>query len=279
MKSILVITDHSPEAENASLAALRIAQRVNANIIILHAAPFKKHKRSLVYKHNHNNIAEEHQNVPVTFFDTLVELSRQGEGFKPLIKKVQFNTPEAEIGHIVAKDEVWMVVVGLKASANAIGRPRLNKPAIQSIINKVSCPVIIIPQSCTAIHLERIVYMTDLRYCRLDIVKLLSKLATCFDANLILAHVAIANLPDMDERYAVDKFENEVHKDCGGAVTFFTHIKERDLKKAANIMIDVMQTDMIAFANHRFHFKELIGEHVSGAFLCHLPIPLIIFPV
>jgi hypothetical protein len=59
---------------------------------------------------------------------------------------------------------------------------------------------------------------------------------------------------------------------------YFNHIKEKNLQKALDVMVDVMGVDLLVLVNHKFHFEEIIGPNLSGRLPEYLRIPLLVFP-
>ncbi|MFB9841648.1 hypothetical protein [Mucilaginibacter ginsenosidivorans] len=66
-----------------------------------------------------------------------------------------------------------------------------------AFVNKLTCPVLLLPEG----HYEypdKVVYLTDLRYCTLDALRFLKH----FGCSIYVAHMTLPGMTDMEERYA-----------------------------------------------------------------------------
>ena len=122
------------------------------------------------------------------------------------------------------------------------------------------------------------VYIADLRYCALQIVRFLAGVAREHKAALSIAHISAKGLPDISEKYALDLFSEAVSAKVNYDHMFFNNIKEKDLAKAVDVLINGMHNDILVLANHRFHFEEIVGRYITETLPIHISIPLLVFP-
>jgi hypothetical protein len=140
------------------------------------------------------------------------------------------------------------------------------------------CPLLLVPQKYKLKELERIVYMTDLRYCQLPVVKCLANIARPSNAKLQIAHISIQGLPDMEENYARSFFSEVIGAVINYDQLFFNNIKEKDMQKVVDVMIHGLNTDLLVLINHQFHFEQIIGRYITGQLPENVIVPLLIFP-
>ena len=176
----------------------------------------------------------------------------------------------------IIKNNSWMMVKGMKKSAELIGETRSFN--IHCVLNRVMCPLLLVPEKCRVKNLERIVYMADLRYCQLPVVKCLAHIARPYNAKLQIAHVSARGLPDMEENYARRFFSEAIGTAVNYDQLFFNNIKEKDLQKVVDVMIHGLSTDLLVLINHQFHFEQIVGRHITGRLPAFISIPLLIFP-
>ncbi|HZY39612.1 MAG TPA: hypothetical protein VFE53_23310, partial [Mucilaginibacter sp.] len=95
---------------------------------------------------------------------------------------------------------------------------------------------------------------------------------------LYIDHLSAKGLPHMDEGYALNFFNDEFKNNVGYDKLFFNNIKERDINKAVDVMINGMHIDMLALVNHRFHFEQILGRMIPDHLPDQITIPILIFP-
>lgn len=82
----------------------------------------------------------------------------------------------------------------------------------------------------------------------------------------------------MAEKYALEVFGEAVGPKVNYNHLFFNNVKEKDVIKAVDVMINVMCNDVLVVVNHRFHFEEILGRYIPGTLPPHVTVPLLIFP-
>ncbi len=276
MKTILVIADQSPEAEHAVAFALMIAQAVHADVLIADTVmSSRKSSREPVMAGQGSEPAEGAQ-----FFTRgqLKAMIDPEEAFIPVITELDISDYHVtDIIAMINKNEIWLLVEGMPDTLyKAVGDLKLN---IQSVLNRVRCPLLLIPQSWELKKPERIVYLADLRYCRQFVLKFLSALATPFDAGISIAHLSAKGLTDIVDSYAATIFQNDILPQAHYEKMTLNNIRERNLHKAVDVIINGMHNDLMVLVNHRYHFEELIGRHIGDVLPADITIPVLIFPL
>ena len=148
----------------------------------------------------------------------------------------------------------------------------------QGVLNRVRCPLLLIPETARKNDFERITYVADLRYCRLQVVKYLVDVAAAYNALLQIANIAAKGMPEMEGNYAMNLFNEIIGTNIHYDNLALNNISERDLKKAIDVMVNTMHTDLLVLVNHRFHFEEIFGRYLPDVLPREINIPLLIFP-
>ena len=276
MKTILIFNDNSAEARHAAEFALAMAQKVHAHILLAntYAKDFKpavKIPAGFFNEREFDGVA-----VP-GLKEYLNNLNDQWPGFKPEVFESDIsNLNESSIAELINKNNIWMIVKGTTgvSIASRTGK-NLN---VHTILNKVLCPLMMIPAAWQLKDMERLVYIADLRYCRIEIVRFLAEIAKPFKADVLIAHLSASGLPDMGDNYALTIFRDEVCNNVNYAKMYFNNIKERDLKTAVDVIINGMHNDLLVLVNHRFHFEEIVGPYITDTLPAHITVPLLVFP-
>ena len=136
----------------------------------------------------------------------------------------------------------------------------------------------LIPEKFSYKAFEKIVYATDLRFCRREIVSFLSQLAKPLNASILIANISAKGLPYMEDNYARSVFENEILNPVKYENIYFSNIRERDIPKALDVLVNGMNNDLLVLVNNKYHFKELLGQNTPYNIPDNIHIPLLIFP-
>lgn len=275
MKNILVINDNSAEAENAYKLALLIAHQAGAEILVANICKMNVFMPEKVKMAEVNALLAGHHEFENDFGQE-AENHDLPDKLMPPINEVDFcGINEKYVAQEINKKNIWLIVQGMNTIMPNDSSANLN---ISSLLNKVKCPVLIVPANWKLKHFERIVYLADLRYCRIEIVRYLARFAKLFNANVSIMHLSARGLPHMDEDYALNIFSDEVCNNVNYDRLFLNNTKERDVTKAVRVLIDGLQNDLLAVVNHRFHFKEIFGRYINKTLPEHVTVPLLIFP-
>ena len=170
--------------------------------------------------------------------------------------------------------EIWLMVKGM-GHDTSVSTFKIN---VNYLLNKVLCPLMLVPANWPIKNLERIVYIADLRYCRLHIVRYLVDMAKTIKAHLSIAHLSAKGLPHMDEKYAFDVFNIAICKNVNYDQLYFNNIRERNLSTAVDVLENGMHNDLLVLVNHRYHFAEIIGTDIKDKLPVNLTVPVLVFP-
>jgi len=278
MKTIIVINDGSPAAEHAAGVALGIAQKVNANLLVANVyqpAPVKL--RDYVLAGNEQEDGAEAPKSPGLISRLITMKDHLADNFVPEISFV--NAADFSLNnlvHFINNHDTWMMVKGAN-EVIAQDAPYLSAN-IQSILNRVSCPLLLVPEKSQLQGIERIAYMADLRYCQIPVVNYLAQLARPYQSKIQIAHVSAKGLPDMGESYARSFFSDAICRKVSYDQLYFNNIREKDLNRVIDVLIHGMKTDLLVLINHQFHFEELMGRYITNQLPGYITVPVLVFP-
>jgi len=276
MKTILVINDGLPGAESAAKMALIIAQKANADVLIANVFKEKVIAQTREYVLTGDGIEISKVKPKQSLADKLASFNTSA-GFKPFIGSVDMaGYFVSDMAQFIIKNNIWMIVKGTgEVQGSKPDEPLIN---IQFLLNRVACPVLLVPQKFSAVNLERMVYMADLRYCQIPVIRYLVHLARPFESKLQVAHVSAQGLPDIQEDYARSFFSEAISSQVNYDQLYFNNIKEKNLKKVADVMVNILHTDLIVLVNHQFHFNELVGSCITQTLPEYFTVPVLVFP-
>jgi hypothetical protein len=271
MKTILVISDNSPTAGHAIKFALAIAQMVQANILI--ANTFSLRQRTTVKATTGYRVENVFVGLPLFFINELNSTS----DFRPEIDEWDISAiDECKVAQIVNKRQIWMIVKGVTDILNApVPQRNLN---IHSILSKVLCPFLLVPESWPVKAIERLTYIADLRYCHTQIVRYLVELAKPWNAYLSIANLTAQGLPEMSEEYAQSLFEEAICNRVNYDYLFINNIRERNIGKVVDVLINGLHNDVLVLVNRQFYFEDIMRRYITNTLPETIKIPILIFP-
>ncbi|HEY4327579.1 MAG TPA: hypothetical protein VGN20_26575 [Mucilaginibacter sp.] len=280
MKTIMIINDSSAVAKHAGELALQIAIKINANLLVANTVSESSPNpvKELVLVSAGEDIETEEAVGLAGHLELLNHSDETKSLFKPEIGEVDISEyNENDLIQLIIKNDIWLIVKGL--AKTPVINPDAKAINIHAVLNRVNCPILLVPGKFCLKELERIVYMADLRYCRMRVVNLLVELAKPYHASLMVAHVSAKGLPHIEEKYADACFNEFIAGKVNYDQLVFNNIKERNSQKVLDIMENEMQIDLVAVVNHRFHFEEIVGRYITDIVPEHVTVPLMVFPI
>ena len=276
MKTILVPTDFSKNAENALHYALNLAEKTQAKIILLHA--FRVDYPSAY--------------VPVNAIENLVKEAekKSNKQLKNVYDKLSHHTKHNiefissqdlavdSILNIVKKYDVDLVVMGTMGATGMLGRQIFGTNS-SKVIEKATCPVITVPEDNTHTNIKTIVYATTYLHSDLDCLKNLVDITKLFDANLEVVHVSLMGADVENEKKRMEEFKkvvakNIVYKKISYKILLGHNVEERledYMKEEKDVDILVMS------AHYRSLMDKLFGKSITKVMALYLKTPLMIY--
>lgn len=262
MKEILLITENAERRTEIAFAG-RFAAQNELRLVVAQTQAKKQNARqpqSMLAQHargaeNHSNEAENWTSLAV-----LHEIS----AVKPrIVDTSRFN--ENELVAFIRKENFAMV----------ISSPSAETPNLQAILNQLSCPLLLLPEILPSMPINRMAYLTDLRYCQQPVLNNLSDLR---GSSLLLAHVCQQGLPDVSPGYGEALFADTIGKRNTRFQLFFSHIRDTDMQKISETLISTLHVDVLVCVNRQFHFQQLWGDRLPDKLPSHITVPVLIYP-
>ena len=278
MKNILIFNDNSPEAGHAMELASFIAGKTNVSLYVWNT--FEDEQEAIaadaIALDANENPAKQPGGGRRSGNEKPGLITYTQTGLKPtlvFIEDVAFDANQ--VLSLVRKFNIGLLIKGI--AANEDHRSFIERSML-TCSTRSGCPIMLIPQGFRRKSIEKMVYTTDLRFCRQDIVRFLSKLAVALNASVLIANIAAKGLPYMDSKYALNIFEDGIADRYNCDHLYFSNIRERDVPKTFDILINDMKNDLLVLVNHKYHFNELLGQAVPYTLPEFIQVPILIFP-
>ena len=207
MKTILVPTDFSKNAENALHYAINIAKRMQAKIILLHTF------------HIENNNAP----LPLSMVDKQVEVAKKksDDQLKALYNSVSHGSNHPidyissenfltdELLRLTEERNIDLIIMGTQGASGSLSKQIFGTNSSQ-VIEKAKCPVLAIPEGALTNYIKKIVYASEFIDSDIPSLQSIANLAELFEAEIEVIH--ISEFDDADSQKALEKFKSKVTK-------------------------------------------------------------------
>jgi nucleotide-binding universal stress UspA family protein len=275
MKNILALIDLSAGAERIAKLALKVAQQSNANLLLFNVFELPV---------NNDLAFAGHDDVPWQLFEdkpclTIEELTDKVQHqcyydtdkttHQPQINCLtgtDLNTDKLK--QLITENHVQMIVTGTPDLLE------LNASVLMQMINKASCPVLVIPEQCDFNTLDSTAYLTDLRYCDLEVVKFLKS----FNTKIFVTHVSASGIPDMDDAYAQSLLSDAIASKVKYNKLFLRNVRGTNRKKDLETVTTTAGIQFFTIVNRKHYLLErFLSGHAETKRVYH-NLPLLVMP-
>lgn len=272
MKSILVPTDFSSNANVAIEYACELATSLGSTITILNIhtpAPNQYDVASVLIK-------EELERAKDIASKKLESISKMIEENYQLECNTEFKVGGIidSIEDTIKSGKADFVVMGTRGASG------LDKILFGSnttrVIEKVQCPVLAIPTGCTFQAPKRIVYATDFHDKELNHVENLVSVANVFNAELMMTHITTDKEALQSEEMLKRNFAQRVSSLTSyEAITYFAKYEE-DVSRALDSFTTQVGADWIAMLTHkRTMLEKFYNPSLTKTIAYQTKIPLL----
>lgn len=284
MKTIVVLTDFSKNARLAAEAALALAPGLGANILLFNAYMRSQYVPSL-----------SNSGWPSECFSSFQADSKKA--LKEEVKYLEKTMMERDLSpnpilitHLNSEGTLTenMPMLLKKYDTSLIlmgGRTKKSGDLIfgndiQDVVNKATCPVLILPEETRTLEFKNIAFATDLSNRDIAPLKWLMKFADGFNAKINVCHVSkpSIDIPEFDNEDLIYHFVNEtvrMHKENISFTDIMgTHIVEELEKFRLETHQDLMA---LVYKKHSI-FWRMFHESPARNFIQQQKGPILILP-
>jgi hypothetical protein len=279
MNNILIINDYSAGVKSAIAYAFSLAKKMHANLLIWNINRTSE-TQTKVLANTKASAANEATGQAFSVDKFLLSegiLPQQYQnGTLPLINVLEENYITRQgIINIINQHKIRLVVKGVAANQPI---SQLVDLQMQTVLSKTYCPVILVPQQFSKPTIQNIVYMADARFSQTEILWQLKRMAEANNAHVTLANIATDGIPQMVETYANEYFRDVIQSHVPCKHMSLNHIRERDVKKVADVMVNVIKSDLLVMSYRKYHYAQLTHKNKQSEDPTHLDVPLMLFP-
>jgi nucleotide-binding universal stress UspA family protein len=277
MKKILLPTDFSENAFNASSYALQLFAQDECTFYLLHTyTPVASNAGMLVNAYSALQLEEVTRDAAIHSMDVLEKKLRK-EYPNPkhtFVKITTFNLLVSEIVACVKEYKIDLIVMGTQGATGAkeifIGTHTM------FTIKKVKCPVIAVPSGYKFELPKEILFATDYRfYPRNKYLRFLKKFCISHDSKLNLLNAFFGNPLDADQlkmkAYLDDYFQKISH--------LFHIVEGSDIANAIKVFQEKQKINLLVMIHNKHGFFEnLLFKPVINEMVYHTNVPFLVMP-
>ncbi len=270
MRTFLVPTDFSENADTALYYAIELAKSEDAKIILLH----------IFTTPGINLVSTEKQSAKLKK-ESDNELQKLGLRIKHAggIDYEYFSVEGSAVKVIldtIKEKKIDLLIIGTK------GETKLSHALFGSntakLIAQVECPVIAVPGGASFKPIKKITYATNYLYGDIFILKKVLKVAQPYQAQINILHISTKEETPLAERESMEKFMTAVKSEINYFNLSFQMLHGKNIEEQLENYIHSGATDLIVMAtDHRGAFEQIFSESLTKTLASKTNIPLMVF--
>tara|TARA_Y100001954_G_scaffold76213_1_gene83655 strand:- start:775 stop:1599 length:825 start_codon:yes stop_codon:yes gene_type:complete len=272
LNSLIVPIDFSEIAKNALLYAIEFARQTKAKVVVLHVA--KKNIFSGLLS-NSNEISSEQAEVKILDLKRVLEPKIQGVQVNFMIKEGGFSQV---LEDIVEDEEAEMIIMGTRGESKV--RRVIWGSNTLDVIDKVDCPLLVVPENFSFKSINRIIYATDFKFLEKFTLNTLKKIALAFDSEVLITNV----ITERDKRrYSKDE-QKEIRREnkmLSGVRHEFKRVYRSSVVSGINYYIEKKKDiDLITLIprKHNSLYEYLFKSSTTKEIALHPELPVLVLP-
>ena len=268
MKRILVPTDFSDDARNASHYAAKLAGKMQAQITLLHAYMLPTPVSEVPYVMiNAEEMQRENEEI------AKAEAEKLKAAYNVDVTcHVRLGFPSDEIEALIEDSGFQLVVMGMK------GKGAIEKmvgSTTTATLKKIRTPLLIVPEKATYKDLRQITYATDYSYeLNTSIYDPLIKLLSLFGGELNIVHV---QKPAEEGKQQETSERKKLEAIFGGFRHHYHAVTDAHVKHGIEAYLQDHPTDLLVMVTHERSFWErMFGKSHTKEMVYNTHIPLLV---
>lgn len=287
MKNIILLTDLSENSSHASEAGLMLAKKLHADLLLFHSYTGVP----VIPYYNYSNGPIPTDEIIKLEDECRINLTKQADHLKVLIEQerpipfrpqVHHQLGEGNLGNnveeLIAKKNAELVIMG--ATTESTLEHILSGNFVTTVIEKATCPVLVIPQSANLEKLQKVTFATNFDPADIAAVEYLVKLGRLFNFHyqLEIVHVMPLAGTGADEKEPEMTFIEDVAR-LGYSRISYKQVRGKDIVDRLNRLCKENSSDLLAMTHHQHSLLgRLFYKSTTNEALGHQYIPLMIFP-
>lgn len=286
MKTILVLTDFSINADHAAHYALKLAQKINANLLLCNVYPtsamMPAAPEPFSYSDNFGSFEKDSLN---DLKELAGRLKQQSDGFsedefKPFVELCSKPGPLIPaINDVVAGREISFAVIATHNTDDMLAF--LNGNHTHEIIEQAQIPILVLPYQAPFTGFHKIAFTTDLAEEGKGngILHTLYDLAKYFDSEVLITHVGRSKLGSAAEEYITRQFlREEIGASSYPRIQYKT-VENKSAAAGLHWLAKQRDIDLVVLVHRKRNlFQKIFLPSITKKIADRLIKPMLVFP-
>jgi len=278
MKTILVLTDFSINADYVAQYALRFAQEIGANILLCNIYQVPADDEAIdrsswpmqTYEENSNNDL----GAQVAQLKSRLDAAVSGDGFRPEVDQYSSEGRLSDtVNQLASTHDLLMAVISTH-SADKISE-YFNTDHCWDVIDNAAIPVLVIPYQVRFKPFRIIAFGTAMNYTDLNILESLAGLASYSNAEIVVTYIA----PEKEIGNKVKLFFNQLPGKIKYPHIIYHSIKGNDPATGLKEFCAHIDIDLLTMVHQKdSFFEKLFGGSITRKMAQKPNKPILIFP-
>ncbi|MHB8207843.1 universal stress protein [Mucilaginibacter sp.] len=282
MKTLLVLTDFSINADYVAHYALKLAQKIEANLLLCNIYEVPANEQNTDRKVRPMRASEENSinDLSELAMRLKAELDKE-EGdskFKPEIEQC---SEEGLVGYklneFAANHKILLAVISMHSANNLTNFLGTNHA--WNIIENATFPVMVIPYQVRFNDYKLIAFASAVNYSDINVLESLSGLAKYSDSEIMLTHITDEGSNDRIEESMLKQFFNQIPSKINYPKIIYHNIKSDNVTVSLKWLTAHTDIDLLVLVHQkRSLFQKVFNRSVTQKLSEHPGKPLLIFP-
>ncbi len=277
MKTIIVATDFSINADSALKYAVEINQILKAKIILFHSYQIFADASNLLkaipseneIKNNLLNLLEIQKQKILSSTGLIKSDIELVTSAGPFIDQLQ---------SLVEKKNAELILLGTKG-ASSVKEIFMGTNTLHAI-DKVNCPIIAVPQTSNYQEINKIVFATNYVENDFENINKVVDFAKHFNAQVIMLHVETGKPSKSHTFSQTEQFFQQVKESSNYEKLTFKLIENKNAEEAISSYLDDTKADLFALTTRqRSLFQKIFDISLTHKIINHIHVPLMVFHV
>jgi len=271
MKTILVPTDFSNNADNALKYAIAIAKTQKAKLILIHAFHIDYLSSTFPAKFIEKEIQHAQDRVNNHLRIKAEWIEKSGEIKCDYISELGLASDV--ISRTIKEKKPDLVIMGTQGASGLKGVFIGSTTA--KIIGKAKCPIIAIPAAAKYHEFKKILYTTDFHTSDILALEKLIELVKHFKAHINITHIYDGEFVEPQKKL-LQKFQEKIERKIKYKDISYHIIRVKNIENELKRLSQRKSNDLLVMSTHsRFLLDKLMNKSITKKIVSHTNIPLL----
>ncbi|GAA4777673.1 hypothetical protein GCM10023231_00050 [Olivibacter ginsenosidimutans] len=198
---------------------------------------------------------------------------------KPLIKcRVEDGDFNATVKELITELKVDLVIMGATDGKNHTGYLFGNK--VRAMVEHITYPLLLIPEQVHFQPIKNILYVSDVRYMKINVINELIALARPLGSHVAVLHVSTEGLPDMDDKMVRTLFVETISHYVKNQLPSLYNSNKKEAESTIDRLTAGGKEGILAIDHRKYHFfNHLFTDNPSENAQIYKHLPLLLIPI